>query len=125
MEIAFKDIVAIFLGGGLGSVARYSIGRAMFRLIPSSFPWGTLAANVLSCIALGFFVWLIAKNEMKGFWIHFAVIGFCGGFSTFSTFSYETVKLVQDGHNSLAVANVFISLVTCFIILFFISKHLS
>jgi len=122
MEITVRDLIAIFLGGGLGSVARFLTGRVAMRMINSSFPWGTLFANVLSCVALGVFIWLIAKNDMKEWWISFAVIGFCGGFSTFSTFSFETVKLLQDGHLAIATANVFISLVVCLAILFYISK---
>jgi len=125
MEITLRDIFAIFLGGGLGSVARFLTGRGMMRLLPGSFPLGTLAANILSCIVLGLLVWFIAKDGMKPWWISFAVIGFCGGFSTFSTFSYETVKLLQDGHFVMAIANVLISLVVCLVILFYLSKLIS
>lgn len=124
MEITLRDLIAIFLGGGLGSVARFLTGRTIMRLLPSSFPWGTLVANVLSCIALGVFIWLIAKDDMKGWWISFAVIGFCGGFSTFSTFSYETVKLLHDGHLMMAGANVLVSLVVCMVILYYFSKFI-
>lgn len=124
MEITARDLIAIFIGGGLGSVARFLTGRFALRVINSSFPWGTLFANVLSCIALVFFIWLIAKNDMKEWWISFAVIGFCGGFSTFSTFSYETVKLMHDGHFAMAGANVLVSLAVCLLILYYLSKTL-
>ena len=103
----------VFLGGGLGSVFRYGIARAM-QSYAFTFPYATLTANILSCIVLGFFVSLswragMVSNDLKLFFM----VGFCGGFSTFSTFSNETFALLRDGNMTLALANIAVSVVVC------------
>ncbi len=111
-------ILAIFVGGGLGSVCRFGIGQWVLRLTDARFPWGTLAVNVIACLILGLIWLLIGKdtNRQPG-WVAFGIIGFCGGFSTFSTFGFETLQLMRDGMYLYAGLNVFLSVVTCLIVL--------
>ncbi|MGB3801641.1 MAG: fluoride efflux transporter CrcB [Lewinella sp.] len=89
----------VFLGGGLGAMARLAIAR----LLPAAagpelgFPWATFAANFLACILLGIGLSLAAKQQVTPLQQMFLVTGFCGGFSTFSTFSAELLTLMQQG----------------------------
>ncbi len=92
-----KALVLIFFGGGLGSVTRFLLGKWVNGLHTINFPLGTLAVNVVACFVLGFVVGLADHKQMLSadariFW----AIGFCGGFSTFSTFSMETLQLFQQ-----------------------------
>lgn len=92
-----KAVVLIFIGGGLGSVVRYLLNRWVTALHQINFPFGTLAVNVVACFVLGLVIGLAdhkqyLSQDMRLFW----AIGFCGGFSTFSTFSGETLALFQQ-----------------------------
>lgn len=109
-----KSFLFIFLGGGLGSLARYGVGRWIGTLHTHYFPFGTLAANVVACFALGLLVGISSARQdfspsAKLFW----TVGFCGGFSTFSTFSLETISLFQTGYTSASLLYVGLSLVLC------------
>ena len=91
------EYLAVFIGGGVGSVARFAIsGWALNH--QGSFPLGTLLSNILSCLLLGFIVGLIqSKNQSNAVVTTFFTVGFCGGFSTFSTFTSETLHLMRAG----------------------------
>lgn len=109
-----KEAVLIFMGGGAGSVLRFYIGRWTSQVYPFSFPTGTLAANVLACLALGAIIGLADhKNAMSAEMRLFWTVGFCGGFSTFSTFGQETLALLQGGFTLTAAGYAGISLVLC------------
>jgi CrcB protein len=105
--------IIVFVGGGIGSVLRYGIGKIIpFKVI--SFPWSTFLSNFLACVIFAFALLLIQKNP-KNEWIQpFILVGICGGFSTFSTFSYENYQLFQSGNHGILLLNVFISLLLGF-----------
>ncbi len=103
--------LAVFIGGGAGSVLRFAISRALIALqLKSAFPWATLASNLLATTVLA---WLVlrmdAQQPGREHWHALLVVGFCGGFSTLSTFSYENYQLLRDGLIGMAVANIAIS----------------
>ncbi len=101
------NYLLIFLGGGLGSVSRFGISR-LFSSVSLNFPYGTLASNILASLILAFAVYQMPKAD-TGWLPYFLVIGFCGGFSTFSTFSHELVVLLQGGNWLQAVLYLLIS----------------
>jgi len=109
-----NNFVLIFLGGGLGSIARYGVGRGLAAW-SVNLPYGTLVANVLACVILGFFTGWMALRESE--WaLHyraFLAVGFCGGFSTFSTFSNETLAMLLNDRWGDAVFNIILSVVLC------------
>jgi CrcB protein len=106
----------VFLGGGLGSVARFAVSDLAARWLGETFPWGTLIANVTGSFAIGFFGTLTAP---EGRWLApagartFFMIGVCGGYTTFSSFSLQTLNLVEGGEWLKAGANVSASVVFC------------
>jgi CrcB protein len=111
-----KHLLLIFAGGGLGSVARFLFGRWVNSFHQLNFPFGTLAVNVTACFVLGLVVSLsdhrqLLSPDSKIFW----TIGFCGGFSTFSTFSLETAQLFQQGSTGSGLLYIAGSVALCWV----------
>jgi CrcB protein len=112
--------LAVFIGGGLGSALRYllSIGLNRYGILP----WGTILANLLATLILGVVVFYFGEKlgrQSTGLFV-LLTIGFCGGFSTFSTFSMEVFQLMRDGQFGYAIANVAISIIGAILILYFL-----
>lgn len=100
----------IFLGGGLGSLARYGVGYLTKNWLDISFPLGTFLSNVIASVILAVLTLVIASRADHEDWVRpLLIVGFCGGFSTFSTFGYETVTLMQEGNFTVALINIVLS----------------
>ncbi|MBF9252250.1 fluoride efflux transporter CrcB [Pontibacter sp. 172403-2] len=92
-----KAILLVFLGGGLGSVCRYLANRWVVSMITSVFPAGTFLVNIVGCFLIGFLVFFTARTGADATaWRLLLVTGFCGGFTTFSSFSFENIQLMGD-----------------------------
>lgn len=109
-----KSVLLVFFGGGLGSVVRFSLSKWVNELHTNHFPWGTLVVNVVACFVLGVIVGLADQKQIisagaRLFW----TVGFCGGFSTFSTFSNETLILLQGGFTLSTILYIATSLLLC------------
>ncbi|MFK7936639.1 MAG: fluoride efflux transporter CrcB [Saprospiraceae bacterium] len=102
----------VFIGGGLGSICRYGIAEVV-KPYDLTFPYATLLANVLACVVLGAMVGWSLKLDLSMNIRLLIMTGFCGGFSTFSTFTYETFALFEQGKLNLAFANIGVSLLVC------------
>ncbi len=107
-------VVAIALGGAAGALLRFWMSGAVHALLGRGFPYGTLAVNVLGSLAMGFlYVWLLERSTLGPEWRGALLVGLLGAFTTFSTFSLETLNLVEEGALARAVANVLLSVVLC------------
>ena len=101
-----RTAVAIAVAGAVGALARYGIEGLVSRRAPGAFPWGTFAVNVSGAFVLGFVFTLMTEQLSVAPWVRGAVtIGFLGAYTTFSTLSFETYRLLEDGALGLAVAN--------------------
>ena len=105
---AFVQLGLVGLGGGLGSVLRFLVSGWSHRLLPELlFPVGTVAVNVLGCLAIGLLAGVADLRQALGPQARvFLMIGVLGGFTTFSTFAYESLELTQGGEAAKALINV-------------------
>ena len=103
------SLIWVFIGGGLGSLCRFGLSQAIQG--DMIFPWATIAANMLASFILGMLFVLLNENDLPRSYALLLMTGFCGGFSTFSTFSLESYNLMESGQYLLAALNMFGSLI--------------
>lgn len=109
-----NQVLAIAAGGALGSVLRFWMSTWVYAVVGRSFPYGTLAVNVLGCLLMGFLFVLFLERLSDGAVLRAGVlIGVLGGFTTFSSFSIETLGLIDEGAWLKAMANMLASLGLC------------
>jgi CrcB protein len=107
----------VFIGGGIGSMCRYAMGRSL-SLYTHQFPWATLIINIVSGLIIGVLAGLATKGVLRPNFQVLLMTGFCGGLSTFSTFSYETLKLLQGPSPLLALIYISASVILCLIMVY-------
>jgi CrcB protein len=91
-------ILLVALGGALGSIARYLVGGWIADWMGTAFPYGTFAINLTASFIIGFFLAFAQDRAgLSPYWRLFIAVGFVGGYSTFSTYEYESIRLLQDG----------------------------
>jgi len=108
--------ILVFLGGGLGAAARFALASGITRMAGAGFPWGTLTVNVAGSFLIGLILTVLdSRLTVFPFWRHLLTIGFLGGFTTFSSFSWETLALLRDGELLFAFGNIMLSVLLCLV----------
>lgn len=110
-----RNILLVGFGGFIGSIARYLVAVLFAGQFTSSFPLATFVVNIAGCFLIGVLFALSDRgNILSPDWRIFLTTGFCGGFTTFSTFSYESIRLIQDGEFFYLALNVILSILVGF-----------
>jgi len=106
----------IALFGALGCLSRYAVSGWTYSLVGRALPWGTLTVNVIGSLLLGLVMEGSLRSTLLSGDIRMGItVGFMGGFTTFSTFSYETMRLIEEGSMFQAGANIFLNVIVCIV----------
>lgn len=108
-------VLIVAIGGSIGAAARYILSTWAAERFGSDFPYGTLIVNMIGCFIIGAFMVLVTERVIANpYWRLLVAVGFVGGLTTFSSFSYETLKLMEDAQHQWAVYNLLANLVVGF-----------
>jgi fluoride exporter len=99
----------VAIGSAIGGVSRFALGAWILRQYGSFLPWGTLTINILGSVLIGVFASTVRPTQ----WRQFLMVGVCGGFTTFSSFSLESVNLLRSGHPGRSLAYIALSVIVC------------
>ncbi|MEJ5351337.1 MAG: fluoride efflux transporter CrcB [Melioribacteraceae bacterium] len=120
-----QNYIIVFIGAGIGGVLRYWLSGFVYKFLPPTFPYGTLTVNVLGSFIIGIVMYYFDAYELISSQLRiFLTIGFCGGLTTFSTFSYETINFLKEREYLYAGLNILLNLFLTLFVLF-ISYKLS
>lgn len=109
-----QTVLFIAMGGALGAMARYGVSNGVHALVGRGFPYGTLTVNILGSLLMGFlYILFIERIGINGTWRGLVLVGGLGAFTTFSTFSVETLNLLEGGEPAKALFNIILSVVAC------------
>jgi fluoride exporter len=109
-----KNYLLVFAGGGIGASARYWLSGAVYKFLPTDFPYGNLIINISGCFLIGLLMTLMEERFISAPSLRiFLTIGILGGFTTFSSFSYETIALFRDAEVFRASVNILVSVLGC------------
>ena len=113
-EHALNQTIAIAVGGALGALLRFWTSVGVAQVFGREFPYGTLLVNVLGSLAMGFlYVFFLERSALEPEWRALVLVGFLGAFTTFSTFSIETLNLLEQGAVVRAAVYVLVSVIGC------------
>ena len=108
------NYLIVSLGAALGGGLRYGLSKLTYEFLPITFPYGTLIVNITGSFVLGLVMFHFDPKEMISARLRlFLTVGFCGGFTTFSTFSYETISLCRDSEFLIAGLNIAANVIFC------------
>ena len=114
-----QNYLIVFFGAGIGGVLRYWGSNYVYKFLPPTFPYGTLAVNILGSFIIGIVMFYLDANELVNQDLRiFLTVGFCGGLTTFSTFSYETINFLKEKEFLFAGLNILSNVIITLLVLY-------
>lgn len=111
-----RELLVIMVGGATGALSRFWLANWVYAWLGRDFPWGTLVVNVLGSFTMGLlYVILLERGPLSVEWRALLLVGFLGAFTTFSSFSIETLVLIEQGYLARAFANIWLSVLACLV----------